>query len=116
METNYDIKTPTSYIISSKENNSKTIINAEISNFNIKKYEYDQMMDCIIADGYEYNASIYAFNKYANAITILNAKTPRQQLLDFFKYVKYVIATKEVAEAMTGLKIDFNNPLSLSTI
>ena len=116
LETNYDIKTPISYIIANKQNNSKTIINAEISDFSIKKYEYDQPMDCVIADGYEYNASIYAFNKYNSGITILNAKTPRQQLLDFFKYAKYVVATKEVAEAMTGMKIDFDNPITMSNI
>lgn len=116
LETNYDIKTPTSYIISNKQNNSKTTINAVLSNFNIKKYEYDQPMDCIITDGYEFNASVYAFNKYANAISILNAKTPRQQLLDFFKYAKYVVAHQDVAEAMTGMKIDFNNPITMSNI
>ncbi len=116
LETNYDIKTPTSYIISNKQNNSKTTITAETSTFNIKKYEYDQPMDCVITDGYEYNASVYAYNKYANCITILNAKTPRQTLLDFFKYAKYVIASKEVAEAMTGLKIDFNSPMTMANI
>lgn len=116
LETNYDIKTPTSYIISNKQNNSKTTITAEVSDFNIKKYEYDQPMDCVIADGYEYNASVYAYNKYADAITILNAKTPRQGLLDFFKYAKYVVATQAVAEAMTGMKIDFNNPITMSNI
>ena len=116
LETNYDIKTPTSYIISNKQNNSKTTINAVVSDFNIKKHEYDQPMDCIIADGYEYNASVYAFNKYANGVTILNAKTPRQQLLDFFKYAKYVIAHQDVAEAMTGMKIDFNNPITMSNV
>ncbi len=116
LETNYDIKTPTSYIISNKQNNTTTTITAQTSDFHIKKYEYDQPMDCVIADGYEYNASVYAFNKYANNITILNAKTPRPNLLDFFKYAKYVIASREVAEAMTGMKIDFNNPITLSNV
>ncbi len=116
LETNYDIKTSTSYIISNKQNNSKTTITAEVSQFNIKKYEYDQPMDCVIADGYEYNASIYAYNKYASGITILNAKTPRQGLLDFFKYAKYVVADKSVAEVMTKMKIDFNDPITMSNV
>ena len=116
LETNYDIKTPTSYIIRNKGNNSRTIINAELSEFNIRKYEYDQQMDCIIVDGHEYNASTYAFSKFSNAISILNAKTPRNELLDYFKYAKYVVCTQEVAEAMTGAKIDFANPITMSTI
>ena len=116
LETNYDIKTPTSYIFLNKQNNSRTVVSTEINNFTIKKYDYDTSMDCVIVDGYEYNASVYAFNKYSNAITILNAKTPHNGLLDFFKYAKYVIASSEVAEAMTGLKIDFNNPVTMTNI
>lgn len=116
LETNYDIKTPTSYIFLNKQNNSRTVVSTEINDFTIKKYDYDTSMDCVIVDGYEYNASVYAFNKYSNAITILNAKTPHNELLDFFKYAKYVIASSEVAEAMTGLKIDFNNPVTMTNI
>ena len=91
LETNYDIKTPTSYRIRSKQNNQSTTINTELDTFNIKKYEYDQTMDCVITDGYEYNASTYAFGKFGNAISILNAKTPRNELLNYFKIVKVVV-------------------------
>lgn len=116
LETNYDVKTPTSYIWINKQNNSRTVVSTKLNDFNIKKYEYDTDMDLVIVDGYEYNASVYAFNKYNSAITILNAKTPHNGLLDFFKYAKYVVCSSEVAEAMTGLKIDFNNPITMSTI
>ncbi len=116
LETNYNIKTPTSYILINKKNNSRTVIEAEINDFSIKKYEYDTSMDCVITDGYEYNATVYAFNKYSNAVTILNAKTPHNGLLDFFKYAKYVVASSDIAESITGLKIDFNNPATMSTI
>ena len=116
LETNYDIKTLISYIIVNKQNNVGTIINAELNNFNIKKYEYDTDIDCVITDGYEYNASVYAFNKYKDAVTVLNANKPRSELLDFFKYAKYVVCTGDVAEAMTGMKLDFNNPMSMANI
>jgi ribokinase len=116
LDTNYDIKTPTSYILSSKQNKTKTIVTAQKDDISIRKYEYDQDMDCVIADGHEYNASVYAFNKYANAISILNAKTPRKALLDFFKYAKYVVCSLEVAEAMTGIKVDFNSPITMSNV
>ncbi len=116
LEVNYDIKTPTSYILINKKNNSRTTISTHVNDFNIKKYDYDTSMDCIIVDGYEYNASVYAFNKYSNAITILNAKTPHNGLLDFFKYVKYVVCSSDVAEAMTGMKLDFNAPITLANV
>lgn len=116
LETNYDIKTPTSYILYNKQNNQATTINTDLDAINIKKYEYDQPMDCIIVDGYEYNASTYAFGKFSNAISILNAKTPRNELLDYFKIVKYVVCTAEIAEAMTGSKINFANPITMVNI
>lgn len=116
LEINYDIKTPTSYIFINKQNNSRTMVFNKINDFNIKKYEYDTDMNCIITDGYAYNASIYAFNKYNNAITILNAKKPYNGLLDLFKYAKYVVCSSTVAESMTGLKIDFNNPATLTNV
>lgn len=116
LETNYDMKTPTSYIMMNKQNNSRTMITAEVNDYKIKKYEYDTNMDCVIADGYEYNASVYAFNKYKDAITVLNAKKPHQGLIDFFKYAKYVVCTSDVAESMTGLKMDFENPVTLTNV
>ena len=116
LETNYEMKTTASYVLINTQNNSRTIIKSPLVSANLKKYEYDQMMDCIIVDGYEYNASIFAFNKFNQAISILNAKTPRQGLLDYFKYVKYAICTDEVAQNMTGMKIDFSNPITMSTI
>lgn len=115
LETNYDIPTSVSYILMNRQNNTRTIL-TETNNTNIKKYEYDVAIDCIITDGTEYSASIYAFNKYVNAVTILNAKAPHQGLLDFFKYAKYAVCSAEVAEAMTGIKIDFNAPITLTNV
>ena len=116
LETNYDIKTPASYILVNKQNNSHTKIVTELNKFNIRKFDYDQSMDCIITDGNEYNAFSYAIGKFNNAISILNAKMPHQELLDYFKIVKYVVCSKEVAEAIMGMKIDYENPISMSTI
>ena len=116
LETNYDVKTKISYILLNKQNNRRTIIETKLKDFNIKKYEYDMDMDLVIVDGTEYNASAYALNKYQNSITILNAKEPKPGLLNYFKLVKYAICDGEVAESMTGLKFDFNNPVTLATI
>ena len=116
LETNYDIKTPTTYIITNKQAKTRTSIIAELNPINIRRYDYDQAMDCIIVDGYELNASTYAFQKFSNAISILNAKTPRNALLDYFKYAKYVVCSQSVAESITGMKIDFANPATMTTI
>lgn len=116
LETDYELKTPVSYIIHNKQNNSRSTIMAVQNELHIKKHEYDLPMNCIITDGTDTNASIYALNKYSSSITILNAKNPDKKLLEIFKYVKYAIVSDEVAEAMTGLKIDINNPQTMSNI
>lgn len=116
LETDYEAKTPVSYLIHNKSNNSTSTIMSTPNELHIKKHEYDIPLDCIITDGTNPNASIYALNKYANAVTILNAKTPDRKLLEIFRYVKIAILSSDVAEAMTGLKIDINNPVTLVTI
>lgn len=116
LETDYEAKTPVSYIIQSKNNHSYSVITAAPNEMHIKKHEYDLAMNCVITDGTDTNASIYALNKYANSLTILNAKTPDRKLLEIFKYVKYAVISKEVAESMTGLKIDFNSPITMANI
>lgn len=116
LETNYDIKTPVSYILFNKQSKMRTMIQTEISEFNIKKYEYDVAMDLVISDGSEYNASIHAFNKYRDSVTLLNAKDTTKNVYDFFKYAKYVVCDSKVAEAVTGLKMDFENPVSMVNV
>lgn len=116
LETNYDIKTPVSYILLNKQNKMRTIIQTDINEFNIKKYEYDVAMDLVISDGSEYNASVHAFNKYRESITLLNAKEPTKNVYDFFKYAKYIVCDGKVAEAVTGLKMDFENPVSMVNV
>lgn len=116
LETDYETLTPITYLIHNKENNSTSKILSVPSELHIKRHEYDLPMDCVITDGTKTNASIYALNKYSNSVTILNAKTPDKKLLEIFKYVKIAILSGEVAEAMTDLKIDLNNPSTLVTI
>lgn len=116
IEINYDIKTPVSYIIMNKENKVKTTIKTELNEYNIKKYEYDLPMDLVISDGTEYNASATGFNKYRNNITLLNAKEANKDVIEFFKYAKYVVCDSSVAEYLTKIKLDFNNPSSLGEV
>ncbi len=116
LEIDYENKTSVAYILHSNQNNSVSTVNALQKELHIKRHEYDLPMDCIITDGTDVNATMYALNKYANATTILSAYTPDRKLLDIFKYVKTAIISDEIAEAMTGFKIDMNNPVTLANI
>lgn len=116
LETNYDIKTPVSYILFNKQNKMRTTIEMAMTDFNIKKYDYDMAMDLVISDGSEYNASIHAFNKYSESITLLNAQEPSKNIYDLFKYAKYIVCDGNLAESMTGMKLDFENPITLVNV
>lgn len=116
LEVDYEAKTPVAYIIHNKENHSSSIIRAVPNEMHIKKHEYDLPMDCVITDGTDTNASIFALNKYSNSTTILAAQKPDKKLLEIFKYVKYAVISGKIAESMTGLKLDFNAPATLANI
>lgn len=116
LETSYDKKTPTSFILINQINHTRTVFNIEPEEFHLKKYEYDINPDVIYMDGYEYGASKTAINKYQNAITILNASVASKELMALAREIKYIVGSLEFAEGVSGMKADFNNPVSLLTI
>lgn len=116
LETNFDKKTSTSFILNNSTNHSKTVFNIEPEAFHLKKYEYDMNPDIILLDGYEYAASKTALNKFPNAISMINASSDTKEMRLLAREVKYIVASLEFAESLSGMKADFNNPVSLLTM
>lgn len=116
LETSFDKKTSTSFILINESNHTRTIFNIEPEEFHLKKYEYDIEPTVILMDGYEYAASKAAINKYPNAITILDASTPNKELMTLAREIKYIVCSIEFAEGIAGMKMDFNNPVSLLSV
>jgi len=116
LETSFDKKTSTSFILINESNHTRTIFNIEPEEFHLKKYEYDIDPTVILMDGYEYAASKSAINKYQNALTILNASAPSKELMTLARDIKYIVCSIEFAETVAGMKIDFNNPVSLLSV
>lgn len=114
LEYSYDVGTPLSVILVNKKNGTRTkfeVVGA--TQPNLKKYEYNITPDLIFSDGKEYSATINALNKFPNAISVLDAGRVDRDLLELCKYVKYIVCSKGFAEAVSGIKIDFNNSVSL---
>lgn len=114
IETSYDVGTSLSVTLVNKKIGSRTkfeVVNA--TQPNLKKYEYSITPDLIFSDGKEYSATINALNKYPNAISVLDAGRVDKDLLELCKYVKYIVCSKGFAEAVSGIKIDFRNSVSL---
>lgn len=116
VETSYDKKTTTSFILINNSTHTRTIFNIEPEEFHLKKYEYDITPDIIYMDGYEYAASKAAITKYPNAISVFNASTPTKEMMALAREMKYIICSLEFVEGIAGMKADFNNPVSLLTI
>lgn len=116
LETSYDKKTSTSFILINGTNHTRTIFNIESEEFHLKKYEYDIHPDIVYMDGYEYSASTTAMNKYREAITVLDASSATKELIALARDAKYIIGSIEFAEGIAGMKIDFNNPVTLLTV
>ncbi|MBE6148861.1 MAG: carbohydrate kinase family protein [Firmicutes bacterium] len=116
METAYDKRTTLSLTMIKKDTKEKNGYNIAKENLMLKKTEFQMDPDLVYSDGYDYGASLAAFNKYSSKTTIINAKVCTQEMVELCKYCKYIIAPREFAEWVSGTKIDFDNPGSLVTV
>ena len=79
----------------------------------LKKSDFPMQPDLIYIDGYDYGASLSALNQYSGAISVLNTKSSSNEVYELSKYCKYIIATREFAEWVTGMKVDLENSNAL---
>ena len=117
MEYSYDIGTPVSIILVNKKTGTRTRFDV-IGEFQpgLKKFEYNINPDVIFSDGRDYSATVNALNKFPNAISIVDAGRVDKDLLELCKYVKYIVCSKGFAETVSGMKIDFDNSVSLVNV
>ena len=113
MEIAYEKRTSLSYILLNEKEKKRTILNINKEKLLMKKTEFPMDPDLVLVDSFDYGASLSAFNKYANKITIIDAKIANSETIELCKYAKYIIASKDFASYVSGVKIDFNNPNSL---
>lgn len=116
LETSYEKKTSTSFILINKSTHTRTIFNIEPEEFHLKKYEYDIKPDVVYLDGYEYSASMTALNKYQTSISILDAGIPSKEIIALGRNVKYIVCSLEFAQKVSGFVADFNNPVTLLSL
>lgn len=116
IDTAYEKRTPVSLTLINKQTKVKTVNNIVKEPLLAKKIDYTMDPDIIYVDGFDYGASLAALNKYANKTTILGAKECNKDILELCKYCTYIIATKEFAEWVSGMKIDYTNSQSLVAV
>ena len=80
--------------------------------YHLKKSDYDVLPDAIYTDGFEYSATLSAFNKYPQSISVLGAGlnyADEKEVIALAKYAKYVIFSLEFACLVTKMKVDVDN-------
>jgi sugar/nucleoside kinase (ribokinase family) len=104
-----ECKTTTSFIIANKESGSRTIMTYRPSEMKMDPIVLDFEPDIILIDGQEYELSKDILNKYPNAISIIDAGRPTEEIIELSKMVDYVVCSKVFAETVTSIDIDLEN-------
>ncbi len=113
METNYEKNTSVSFVLINKKSGSRTLFNISKDYPQLRKYEFTDEPDIILADGHEYNATMTALNRYPNAISVIDAGRPTPEVLEICKHIKHIVCSLSFAESVTKIKADYNNPTTL---
>ena len=116
LETDYESKTSTSFIVINEQSGSRTVFNCANSHPQIKKFKFEINPDAILVDGHQFEASKFALTRYPNAISIIDAGRATKEVMDLCKLVKYLVCSKEFAETVSGIKIDYNDPKTLTNV
>ncbi|MDE6284222.1 MAG: hypothetical protein K2M17_00545, partial [Bacilli bacterium] len=113
VETSYEKETSLSFILVNKKSGARTVFNVAGEQMPLKKYQYDFTPDIIYTDGHDYGAAQNAMTKFPNALRILDAGRPTQELLELCKYMTHIVCSKEFAETVGGVQINYENPNTL---
>lgn len=106
LEFNKNHTTTSSFILANQKNGSRTIMTYRPSNMAMSDVSVKETFDAILLDGQEYEFSKKMLEQYPNAISIIDAGRPVEEVIDLCYKVNYVVCSKEFAEKITSTKID----------
>lgn len=111
-----NFETTTSFIIANKKIGSRTILTYRNDDIEMDNFNLDFKPDVILIDGQEYTMSKKILKKYPNAISIIDAGRPKEKIIELSHLVNYLVCSKEFAETVTNMRIDYNDINTLITI
>lgn len=106
-----EYSTTNSFIIANTSIGSRTVLTYRPDSIKMDDFELNFEPDIILMDGQEYAASVNLIKKYPNAISIIDAGRPKEDIINLAKMVNYVVCSKDFAEGVTGIKITDNNSI-----
>lgn len=102
-------QTSNSIIINNTSNGSRTILSYRASLEKMKDFKLDFEPDIILIDGHEVELSNKMLEEYPNAISIIDAGRATDEIIALAKKVNYVVCSKEFAESVTGININYDD-------
>lgn len=113
LEINTEHQTTSSFIIANKEKGTRTVFTYRPSSIKLKPIKLNFEPDIILTDGQEIEVTKELLQKYPNAISIIDAGRPNPDIIELSKMVNYTVCSKEFAETVTDMKIDYENTNTL---
>ena len=104
-----DYKTSHCLVLANRSNGTRTIYTYADKHNHLEPFIPEENPDIVLIDGYEYEASKDILEKYPKAISVIDASYDKKEVIELAKMVNYLICSKEFAEKVTGIKIDYQN-------
>lgn len=106
--------TTMSMIIASQESGSRTILSCRNKDILMTPVEINDIKpDMILLDGQEPVMANALLDKNPDAIVIIDAGRVSANVTQLAKRSNHVVTSKEYAEGVTGVKIDYDNPKTI---
>jgi sugar/nucleoside kinase (ribokinase family) len=113
LELSSKYRTTSSFIVANKSNGSRTILTYRSKEMKMSGLNLNFSPDVILIDGQEYDISKQVLSEYPNAISIIDAGRPAPKIIELSKMVNYLVCSKEFAEEVSGIAIDYNDNQTL---
>ena len=113
LELSSKYRTTSSFIVANKSNGSRTILTYRSKEMKMSGLNLNFSPDVILIDGQEYDISKQVLSEYPNAISIIDAGRSTPKIIELSKMVNYLVCSKEFAEEVSGIAIDYNDNQTL---
>ena len=108
--------TTSSFVLANKQNGSRTTFAYKPKKVEMTEFKLDFIPDVILIDGQEYQMSKDILTKYPDALTIIDAGRDTNEVIELCKMVKWVACSKDFAEKVTDIKINYDDFETLKSI
>lgn len=102
-------ETTSSIVLANRANGSRTTFAFKPKKIEMEPFDLSFIPDVILIDGQEYERSKDVLKKYPKSLSIIDAGRSRPEIIELCKIVDWVACSKDFAEDVTGIKVDYNN-------